>query len=116
MLGRPPPARLGAVVVGPDQLVEERVAAEDLVEQQLAVVRLAVVDVEVQRAVRGQQLSRARAAAAPESQVVVELVVVAERLQQRRPVAPPAETDARPRRDLAASVATSVAVPAPGRC
>ena len=45
VLGGPAAARLGAVVVGPDKLVEERLAPEDLVKQQLAVVRLAVVDV-----------------------------------------------------------------------
>src|SRR3712207_7594850 len=48
VLRGPPPCRPGAVVVGPDDLVEEVLAAEDAVEQDLAVVRLAVVDVEVQ--------------------------------------------------------------------
>ena len=78
MLGGPAPARLGAVVVRPDDLVQERVAAEDLVEQQLAVVRLAVVDVEVQRAVGRQQLSQAGEAGREELQVVGVLVVVGE--------------------------------------
>ncbi len=57
------PARFGAraVVVRPDDLVQEAVAAEDLVEQDLAVVRLAVVEVEVERA------RRRRAAAGPRS-------------------------------------------------
>ena len=65
VLRRPAVARLGAVVVGPDQLVEEALAAEQLVEQQLAVVRLAVVDVEVQRARAGasrRRTSRSRGA------------------------------------------------------
>ena len=94
MLGGPAAARLGAVVVGPDDLVEERVAAEQLVEQQLAVVRLAVVDVEVQRSVRREQLARARQARLEEAQVVGERVVVAERSQQLGAVAPAAEPGA----------------------
>ena len=114
MLGGPAAARLGAVVVGPDQLVEERVAAEQLVEQQLAVVRLAVVDVEVQRPVRGQQLARARQPRLQERQVVGERVVVAERLQQPRPVAPAAEADT-----VAGAVGrppTASAASGPARC
>ena len=47
------PAALGAraVVVGPDDLVEEALAAEDLVEEHLGVVRLARVEMQVERAV-----------------------------------------------------------------
>ena len=58
VLLRPAAARLGAVVVGPDQLVEEALAAEQLVEQQLRVVRLAVVEVQVQRALGVQSTRR----------------------------------------------------------
>ena len=82
MLCGPAAARLGAVVVGPDQLVEERVAPEQLVEQQLAVVGLAVVDVEVERPMRREQLARARQPRLEEPEVVGERVVVAERPQQ----------------------------------
>ena len=91
VLGGPAAARLGAVVIGPDDLVEERVAPEHLVEQELAVVGLAIVDVEVQRAVRGQQLPRPRQARLQEAQVVAERVVVAEALQQAGAVAAAAE-------------------------
>src|SRR5205807_9948910 len=42
VLGRPAPAWLGPIVVGPDELVQKRVSAEDLVQQQLAIVGLAV--------------------------------------------------------------------------
>ena len=81
MLGRPAAPRLGAVVVGPDQLVEECVAPEDLVEQQLAVVGLAVVDVEVQRPVLGEQRAGRAQPRLQEAEVVGELVVVAEALE-----------------------------------
>ena len=76
MLGGPAAARLGAVVVGPDQLVEEALAAEQLVEQQLAVVRLAVVDVEVQRALGREQPAHLAQARLEEAEVVVERVAV----------------------------------------
>src|ERR1043165_982275 len=46
VLRRPALLRARAVVVGPDDLVHERRATEDLVEEHLAVVHLAVVDVE----------------------------------------------------------------------
>ena len=59
VLGGPAAPRLRAVVVRPHQLVQERIAAEDLVEQKLAVMGLAVVDVEVQGS-GGARSSRAR--------------------------------------------------------
>ena len=76
MLGRPAPRGARAVVVGPDDLVEEALASEDLVEQQLAVVRLAVVDVEVERALARQQPVRVLEARREEREVVVEAVAV----------------------------------------
>ena len=91
VLGRPAGARLGAVVVGPDDLVEEALAAEELVEQQLAVVRLAVVDVEVQRAVGREQAADLAQARLEEREVVVERVAVGGLLQQPARVPPPAE-------------------------
>ena len=84
VLRRPPPLRARAVVVGPDDLVQEAVAPEDLVEEHLAVVRLAVVEVEVERAV----VARAGAGLAQprleEAEVVVEGVGVGE-APARRP-------------------------------
>jgi hypothetical protein len=82
VLGRPATARLGPVVVGPDDLVEERVAAEQLVEQQLAVMGLAVVDVEVERPVGSEQLAAALQARGEEAEVVTERVVVGEPREQ----------------------------------
>ena len=76
MLGRPAPARLGAVVVGPDQLVQEAVAAEQVVQQQLHVVGLARVEVHVQRAGLVQQPPRLPQPRLEEAEVVVEAVVV----------------------------------------
>ena len=64
VLGRPALARLRAVVVRPDELVEEAVAPEQRVQQHLGVVRLAVVEVQVERAVVGEQPPRLDAAAA----------------------------------------------------
>jgi len=59
VLRGPAPLRPSAVVVDPDELVEEALRAEELVERELAAVRLAVVEVNVQRAVRRQQLTHA---------------------------------------------------------
>ena len=72
MLGGPAAVRAGAVVVGPDDLVEEALAPEDGVEQDLAVVDLAVVDVEVERAVGGEDAVRLDEARLEEGEVVVE--------------------------------------------
>ena len=94
VLGGPAGARLGAVVVGPDQLVEEALAAEQLVQQQLAVVRLAVVDVEVQRAVRREQAADLAQPRLEEAEVVVEGVAVRGLGEQARGVAAALEAGA----------------------
>ena len=91
MLGGPAPLRLGPVVVGPDDLVEEAVAPEELVEQQLDVVGLAVVEVDVEGSVSGEQPPRLAQARLEEAEVVVEGVVVGERAEQACGVAVPAE-------------------------
>jgi len=57
VLGGPAPLRPAAVVVSPDHLVDEVLPPEDPVEQDLAVMDLAVVDVEIQGAVVSQQAS-----------------------------------------------------------
>src|SRR6185312_774208 len=94
VLGRPATAGARAVVVGPDQLIEELLAAEDLVEQQLAVVRLAVVDVEVQRAVLAQEPARLFQTRCEKAEVVVERVAIGGLCEQPRPVAPALKADA----------------------
>jgi len=93
VLGRPAPSRLGAVIVGPDDLVQERLAPEQLVEQQLAVVSLAVVDVEVQGAVGRHQLTSPNQPRLEEREVVGEGIVIAQRLEQARAVAPASESN-----------------------
>ena len=98
VLGRPAALGAGAVVVGPDDLVEEAVAAEDLVEQQLAVMGLAVVDVEVERALGAQQPVGLLEPGRQEREVVLEPVAVAGAVQQRRAVAPALEAGALARR------------------
>ena len=88
MLGRPAPPGARAVVVGPDDLVEEALAPEDLVEQQLAVVGLAVVDVEVERALAREQPVGLLQARREEAEVVLERVAVGGLGEQPRGVAP----------------------------
>ena len=94
------PAALGAraVVVCPDQLVEEALAAEYLVEQQLAVVRLAIVDVEVQRSLFAQQPVGMLQARREEAEIVVEGVAVGGLGEQARAVAPSLKADPLPLR------------------
>ncbi len=76
MLGGPAVAGLAAVVVGPDDLVAEVVAAEDFVEQDLGVVRLAGVEMEEERAGGGEEAVSFEEARAEEGEVVVEGVGV----------------------------------------
>ncbi len=86
--------RPGAVVVGPDDLVEEALAAEERVERDLRVVRLAEVEVQVERALGIQQppcLAESRLEEAP---VVGERVVVARQVALDRLVAAALESDA----------------------
>ena len=64
-----------AVVVGPDDLVHEAVLPEDFVEHHLAVVHLAVVDVEEEAALGSQQPQRLPEPRAHERQIVVEGIV-----------------------------------------
>ncbi len=84
VLGRP--AALGPcpVVVGPDDLVQERLAAEDRIEHDLGVVHLAVVEVHVQRAIVGQQPPGLTQARLQERPVVIERVVVAVQVPAQR--------------------------------
>ena len=70
------------------------VAPEDLVEQHLAVVRLAAVDVEEQRAVGGEDAPRLFEARRQEPQVVVEVVRPGGAAQDLGAVAPPLEAGA----------------------
>ena len=52
VLGRPAIFGAAAEIIGPDNLVDKTLATEDGVKQEdLAVVRLAIVDVEIERAV-----------------------------------------------------------------
>ena len=78
-----------AVVVRPDDLVQEVVATEDLVEQHLAVMRFSVVDVEVERSVVREQTSRLFQLRPDERQVVVVHVEVLHATDLGRHVTPP---------------------------
>ncbi len=77
VLGGPAGGGAGAVVVGPDDLVLEAGSGEDLVEQDLAVVDLAGVDVEEEAAGGGEQAVGLEEAGAEEAEVVGEEVGVA---------------------------------------
>src|SRR5205085_12555794 len=85
--------RLTAVVVAPDDLVQERLASENLVQEQLAVMSLAVVDVEIERSVRGEQHAHALQTRPQEFEVAGEAVVEAEGAQQARAVGATAKPD-----------------------
>ena len=77
VLGGPLFGGTRAVVVGPDDLVLEGVAAEDLVEKDFAVVDFAIVDMEEERAGGGEDAMGLGEAGAEESEEVVELIAVA---------------------------------------
>ena len=94
MLRRPPSLWLPAVVVCPHDLVQEAVASEDLVERELAVVRLAVVEVEIERSMHRKQPASVLEAGDDEVQVLAPVVVEAQVGQQARPVAASPEPDA----------------------
>jgi len=96
VLGRP--AALGAapVVVGPDDLVEEAVAAEHRVEEHLRVVRLPVVQVQVEGPGVRQQTPGLLEAGLQEVPVVLEGVVVPEHRAADRLVAASSEAQPRP--------------------
>ena len=113
VLGRPPVAGPAAEVVGPDDLVEERVAAEHLVEQQLDVVRLAVVDVQVQRAARREQPAGLVQQRLEHAEVVVVDVEVARARRARwwRSAGPGNRCGRRPRRGRSRSVRRCCALP-----
>ena len=96
VLCRPAALRAATVVIGPDDLVQERLAPEDLIEQQLAVVRLPVVDVEVERSLEREQPARVRQARLQELQIVLEVVAVARLRKQPGAVAPPLKAGPRP--------------------
>jgi hypothetical protein len=87
VLGGPSLLGSSAVVVGPDDLVEETLAAEDLIEQQLAVMRLSIVDVEVEGAARCEQSVSFAQPWLKEREVVVELVEIRRLGEQARLVA-----------------------------
>ena len=81
MLGRPTAFGLAAVVVRPDDLVDEALSPEDLIQQNLAVMHLAVVDVEVQAAGGFEQPVSFLQPRGQESQEIVEDIQVTLRAQ-----------------------------------
>jgi hypothetical protein len=87
VLCRPAPPRARPIVIGPDDLVEKALPPEDLIEQKLAVVGLAIVDVEVQRPLALQQPMGLFQARCEERKIIVEGVAVGRFLEQPRLVA-----------------------------
>ncbi len=94
VLGRPFLARASAVIVSPDDLIQERVATKDLVEQKLAVMHLAVIDVEIKTGVWLEDAVSLHQPRLEEGQVVVENVGISFRAELDRLVAPPLEAGA----------------------
>jgi hypothetical protein len=86
VLGRPPRRAATTIVVRPDHLIEKAIAAEDLVEQHLAVMRLARIDVEVQGAVRRQDPATLLEPRPQPSEVVVERVLESSHVGASAPV------------------------------
>ncbi len=71
MLGRPAVFRPAAVVIRPDDLVQEALPPEDGIQQDFAVMHLAVVNVEIQAARWFEQTVRLAEARFEEGQVIV---------------------------------------------
>ena len=94
MLGRPLLLCPPAVIISPDDLVEETIAAKDLVQQHLAVMHFAVIDVEIQRAMRSKQTVGLFQARGKKGQVVVKDVGVGLRPQLDGLVAAPLKAGA----------------------
>ncbi len=94
MLGRPPALGARAVVVGPHDLVQEALPAEDLVEEHLHVVGFARVDVDVQRPILREHPPRLAEPRLEKTEVVVEAVGVGAAARRPAPVPPPAEPGA----------------------
>src|SRR3954452_13669685 len=94
VLGRPAPPRPAPVVVGPDDLVEEALAAEEAVERDLDVVRFARVEVDVERAVGGERAPDLRQARHEEAEVVVVRVAELHRAERLAAVTPAGEAGA----------------------
>jgi hypothetical protein len=87
VLGRPFFGRTPAVIVGPDDLVEKALPAEDLIQHDLAVMHLAVIDVEVQAAVRLEHPVSLLHARGEEGQEIVKVIGVTLRTELDRLVA-----------------------------
>ena len=99
VLRRPAILRFGSVVVCPDDLVEKTFPAEERVEQHFRVVRLAVVEVQVEGAVVGEQAPRLGQPRFEKAPVVVEAVVVTHQVAANALVQLPLESaDLRSRR------------------
>jgi hypothetical protein len=76
VFGGPAGSGTGAVIVGPDDFVDEGVATEDEVEEDLAVVDLSIVDVEEEAAIGMKEAMGFDEARFEEGEVVVEEVWV----------------------------------------
>ena len=74
MLCRPAVFRSPAIVIGPDNLIQEVLTAKDFVEKNLAVVNLSIVDVKVKGTSWAKESVRFTQAGLKESQVIVEAV------------------------------------------
>ena len=92
MLGRPFGFGLSAIVISPDDLVDETLAPEDPVQPDLAIMHLAVVDVEIQAAAWFQQPVSLFQARAYKFLVIIKGIGVLFGAQLNRLVSIPLET------------------------
>lgn len=81
-----------AVIVGPNDLVQEALTPEDLVKQHLAVVHFAVIDVKVEAAVGFEHPPGLNETRLDERDKIVEEVAVSLRTQLHRLIACPGKT------------------------
>ncbi len=94
MLGRPAVFRPAAVVIRPDDLVQEALPPEDGIQQDFAVMHLAVVNVEIQAARWFEQTVRLAEARFEEGQVIVKDIGIPFRADLDGLIAPSAEAGA----------------------
>ena len=106
--------RARAVIVRPDDLVEEAFAPEDLIQQHLAVMHLAVINVKVQAAIGGQNAFGFDQARLEECQEIVKDIAVGFEANLGRGIALPGKASAVAR--LRSARCVTACAPAPCPC
>ena len=76
VLGGPTFFRLGAIVIGPDDLIEKTLTAKKSVQHDLRVMCLSIIQVQIESAVVGQQAPGLTQSGLEKTPVVIETIVV----------------------------------------